>query len=489
MWYPEWKNVNRSFEICDKYPQLISRDEHVTSKSKFSVLISTYNRWELSKKLVYHYAQSNYVDRVFITWHDPLRNPPDNITSTLFFHNFTQDSVYKYIPSHIQINIDNAILYTLHVIDHGTFVNKDYSIVPFLVDNDFFNQHKHIHVNIVKDSSIKHGEEGTDSNLLGELVFGIHNLSQALHKCTSSGDSSSRGIWFELNEKNSWNKGSVFHARIKLMFSLTSSDTAPSCLLSNGNLNIKENCQSFVTIEVLQIKNFGIVPKEIYVLPSYGYNTLNNRFNPSHLIRTDAVLMIDDDSRVSISDTELAFRIWLSNQDRIVGPYKRHVSPRGGGFADTMRWGYDFFGKNTYPLENKYSADEIFDTVDPRDVSFTEKNIHSYSIILTKFMFFSTDYLWIYTCLTPPIGHKIVDKYRNGEDILFNMVIAAYTRKSPLASSIKVDDFGVFDNGISLTKGHKDVRSEVLTSFYHSVFHDAMPLVPSIANAGVHINT
>ncbi|TGZ69738.1 hypothetical protein CRM22_003564 [Opisthorchis felineus] len=52
-------------------------------------------------------------------------------------------------------------------------------------------------------------------------------------------------------------------------------------------------------------------------------NSLNNRFLPLDLILTDAVLLLDDDVKLSKEEIELGFNAWRENPDRIVGHPER----------------------------------------------------------------------------------------------------------------------------------------------------------------------
>ncbi len=53
-------------------------------------------------------------------------------------------------------------------------------------------------------------------------------------------------------------------------------------------------------------------------------NSLNNRFLPYDLIKTDAVLGLDDDTTLRADEIVLGFRVWRENRDRIVGYPSRH---------------------------------------------------------------------------------------------------------------------------------------------------------------------
>lgn len=91
-------------------------------------------------------------------------------------------------------------------------------------------------------------------------------------------------------------------------------------------------------------------------------SSLNARFLPRlNDIRTDAVLVCDDDVEVDAASFEFAFRVWSANRDRIVGFFARSHDVD----LNRKEWVY---------------------TVHP----------DRYSIVLTKFMLLKSDYLFRY---------------------------------------------------------------------------------------------
>jgi hypothetical protein len=75
----EWKNQKRQRQICDKYIQSSKPVFPVTNK--FSVLISTYNpdRIEHLSLIIRHLLKSKKVHTVFVTWHNPELDVPENL--------------------------------------------------------------------------------------------------------------------------------------------------------------------------------------------------------------------------------------------------------------------------------------------------------------------------------------------------------------------------------------------------------------------------
>jgi glycogenin glucosyltransferase len=161
------------------------------------------------------------------------------------------------------------------------------------------------------------------------------------------------------------------------------------------------------------------------------YDSLNNRFNPIPNLETKALLVCDDDVRVNITDIEYAFDVWKGRQTSLVG-----VFPRFHSFNTN---------NNTYNYEIR-SPDR------PR----------IYSIMLTKFMFISSEFLYIYTCLLPQKIHKYIDDNMNCEDIAMNLLVSGMTGSKPSAVLLHVDDFGT-TSGISIKGGHLISRSQCMT--------------------------
>lgn len=75
----EWKNQKRQRQICDKYIQSSKPVFSITNK--FSVLISTYNpdRIEHLSLIIRHLLKSKKVHTVFVTWHNPELDVPENL--------------------------------------------------------------------------------------------------------------------------------------------------------------------------------------------------------------------------------------------------------------------------------------------------------------------------------------------------------------------------------------------------------------------------
>lgn len=160
-------------------------------------------------------------------------------------------------------------------------------------------------------------------------------------------------------------------------------------------------------------------------------------------IKTDAVLVCDDDVEVDGESFEFAFRVWGVNRERIVGFFARSHDVD----LNRKEWVY---------------------TVHP----------DRFSIVLTKFMLLKSDYLFRYSCeggTRMAQMRKIVDSVRNCEDILMNFVVADSTNMGPiLVGAKRVRDYGDARNdegkvssGLSGRKGeHRKNRGWCITEFH-----------------------
>ncbi|KAF3787245.1 Glycosyltransferase family protein 64 C3 [Nymphaea thermarum] len=146
--------------------------------------------------------------------------------------------------------------------------------------------------------------------------------------------------------------------------------------------------------------------------------SLNNRFLPRLFIRTRAVAVCDDDVRIDSDSLRFAFRVWQNHPERIVG----------------------FFARS-----------HEFD-LSRRSWMYTVSSTR-FSIILTKFMVVSIDYLFEYTCRIPASVREIVDKRRNCEDIAMNFAVAARVAAGPILVEGKARDYGDSRNWGKKQKG------------------------------------
>uniref|UniRef100_W5KYT6 Exostosin glycosyltransferase 1 n=1 Tax=Astyanax mexicanus TaxID=7994 RepID=W5KYT6_ASTMX len=126
--------------------------------------------------------------------------------------------------------------------------------------------------------------------------------------------------------------------------------------------------------------------------------TMSGRFFPHDVVRTDAVLSLDEDSVLSTNEVDFAFIVWHSFPERIVGyPARSHYWDGGKG-----RWGY------------------------------TSKWTNEYSMVLTGAAFYHRYYNYLYTHYLPSRLLSMVDQLANCEDILMNFLISAVTKLPPI---------------------------------------------------------
>ncbi|GKB32531.1 glycosyltransferase family protein 64 C3 [Tanacetum coccineum] len=194
----------------------------------------------------------------------------------------------------------------------------------------------------------------------------------------------------------------------------------------------------------------GHAPITVVRQPS---DSLNARFLPRAWITTRAVVICDDDVEIDPKTIEFAFKMFLNNKEKLVGLFVRSHE------FDLMTRGWIY-------------------TVHP----------DRYSILLTKFMLMSSEYLYKYSCEGGELMAKarlIVDEMRNCEDVLMNFVVANETNVGPvLVGGNRVRDWGDARNdggGVvgavglsSRKKDHRKRRGECIQEF-HRVF-GKMPL-------------
>eukprot|EP01120_Amphizonella_sp_Union-15-10_P010027 TRINITY_DN3946_c0_g1_i1.p1 TRINITY_DN3946_c0_g1~~TRINITY_DN3946_c0_g1_i1.p1 ORF type:complete len:342 (+),score=54.89 TRINITY_DN3946_c0_g1_i1:75-1100(+) len=198
--------------------------------------------------------------------------------------------------------------------------------------------------------------------------------------------------------------------------------------------------------------NFTLATKKPVTIVDKPTSSLNNRFDyPVPELRTRALLVIDDDIEISLSEMEFAFKVWQEFPDRIVGMFPRYHR----WSEKTRSW--------------KYTNDRRI-----------------YSMILTKFMFLDVKYLKLYTHGIDQRVRDYVNRENNCEDIAMNFVVAEATRKGPILIDGMPKDWGdkrstkseFTKDAIGSKKGHKDHRSECLD--YFATVWGYMPLVGSI---------
>ncbi|XP_070700487.1 exostosin-like 2 [Pempheris klunzingeri] len=160
-------------------------------------------------------------------------------------------------------------------------------------------------------------------------------------------------------------------------------------------------------------------------------NQMRNRLQPFPEIDTDAVLMLDDDTLVSVPDISFAFSVWKQFPEQIVGFVPRkHVSTPGGVYS--------------------YGS---FELQDPETTGGDR-----YSMVLIGAAFFHRRYLQLFQD-QPQAVHALVDETQNCDDIAMNFVVALHLRKQskPIGSINKPS--GVFVKPVDLRNLEKEASS------------------------------
>ncbi|ONK64650.1 uncharacterized protein A4U43_C07F28390 [Asparagus officinalis] len=166
-------------------------------------------------------------------------------------------------------------------------------------------------------------------------------------------------------------------------------------------------------------------------------NSLNNRFKPDPLIKTRAILELDDDIMMTCDDVERGFKVWRDHPERIVGFYPRLAEGS--------------------PLQY-------------RDEKYSRKK-KGYNMILTGAAFVDKGLAFErYWSKEASKGRDMVDKFFNCEDVLLNFLYAnasastkavEYVRPSWAIDTSKLKGVAISRN----TQAHYNVRSECIARF------------------------
>ncbi|KAJ0525373.1 putative hexosyltransferase [Helianthus annuus] len=167
-------------------------------------------------------------------------------------------------------------------------------------------------------------------------------------------------------------------------------------------------------------------------------NSLNNRFKIDPLIKTRAVLELDDDIIMSCDHIERGFKVWRENPDRLVGFYPRLVNGLG-------------------PLE--YRGEKH------------ARKFNRYNMILTGAAFMDNQAAFRrYWSEEAAAGRAVVDEFFNCEDVLMNFLYANATSSGTSVEYVKpawtIDTSKFSRVAISEnTQAHYRVRSKCLERF------------------------
>uniref|UniRef100_A0A673N2T7 Exostosin-like 2 n=1 Tax=Sinocyclocheilus rhinocerous TaxID=307959 RepID=A0A673N2T7_9TELE len=140
---------------------------------------------------------------------------------------------------------------------------------------------------------------------------------------------------------------------------------------------------------------FGPHPVPV-IFKEQSVNRMRNRLQPHTEIKTDAVLMLDDDTLISVPDISFAFSVWKQFVDQIVGFVPRkHVTTASGVYS---------YGSFELQDPDKGGGDR-------------------YSMILVGAAFFHRRFLQLFQ-EQPGEVHTLVDQTQNCDDIAMNFAVA-----------------------------------------------------------------
>ncbi|KAM9845302.1 exostosin-like 2 isoform 1-T1 [Aulostomus maculatus] len=163
-------------------------------------------------------------------------------------------------------------------------------------------------------------------------------------------------------------------------------------------------------------------------------NQMRNRVQLFPEIDTDAVLMLDDDTLVSIPDISFAYTVWKQFPEQIVGFVPRkHVTTQGGVYS--------------------YGS---FETQDPELGAGDQ-----YSMVLIGAAFFHRHYLQLFQD-QPHAVHALVDATQNCDDIAMNFMVALYLRKHAKSICSHAKSSGVFVKPVDLRNMEMNAASGYL---------------------------
>ncbi|CAM8958052.1 unnamed protein product [Rhodiola kirilowii] len=166
-------------------------------------------------------------------------------------------------------------------------------------------------------------------------------------------------------------------------------------------------------------------------------NSLNNRFRLDELIKTRAVLELDDDIMMTCEDIERGFKVWREHPDQLVGYYPRLV--KGS------------------PL--KYRGEKF------------ARSFNGYNMILTGAAFMDAPTAFErYWSEKAKAGREMVDRIFNCEDVLMNYLYANGSSSSRTVQYVRpawaIDTSKFSSAAISRnTNVHYQKRSECLEKF------------------------
>ncbi|CEF69760.1 Exostosin-3 [Strongyloides ratti] len=160
-------------------------------------------------------------------------------------------------------------------------------------------------------------------------------------------------------------------------------------------------------------------------------NSMNNRYLPYDIIKTECIFFLDDDIRITKKLLNKSFDLWKMNKNIIIGYY-----PRLTGKGTNI----------TYFLEKKESYDLIL-----LGLSLVHKNyIYNYSYKMSKKI------------------RDIVDETMNCDDIAFNFMVSIFSNKPNILFTKGIDLSRCrkcYHKGLFFRKDHLSTRTNCLNIF------------------------
>ncbi|XP_015228697.1 PREDICTED: exostosin-like 2 [Cyprinodon variegatus] len=176
-------------------------------------------------------------------------------------------------------------------------------------------------------------------------------------------------------------------------------------------------------------ESLGPHPVQV-IFKEQASNQMRNRLQLFPEIATNAVLMLDDDTLLSVPDLTFAFSVWKQFPDQIVGFVPRkHVSTAAGVYS---------YG--SFELQNPEVAGGDM-----------------YSMVLISAAFFHRRYLQLFQD-QPKEVHSLVDETQNCDDIAVNFAVALDLRKHSKSGAIQRPS-GIFVKPVDLRNLEKDASS------------------------------
>ncbi|KAK8963657.1 hypothetical protein KSP40_PGU009059 [Platanthera guangdongensis] len=177
-------------------------------------------------------------------------------------------------------------------------------------------------------------------------------------------------------------------------------------------------------------------------------DSLNNRFKDIEDLKSDAVFSVDDDVIFPCESVHLAFTVWRSAPETMVG------------FVPRMHW-------LNSPLQ-KSNGDHYF-----YGKWWSVWWTGTYSMVLSKAAFLHKKYLHLYTNQMPQSIRTYVTQNRNCEDIAMAFLVANETGAPPIWVKGRIREIG--STGISSLGSHGGTRTRCINDF--AAVYGHMPLV------------